>query len=337
MPNTAKVIEGQSLLDWCLVNTGAVSTLFNVMDLNGLTSIEVETGTVLQIPSVLKQNVVDFFAEKQLSTGIIEEITGGFSNTTVTVELLNTLDQLVSTHSFAIGSGTQQVTIPDTTLNLNGSTFLDVHAGVTTNIELRDEEGATLEPLSVVDNVISVNTTTGGGVTVLPSGTYIPVNSGVDAFDLIWENQTTDVTTAAGTITLTAGPGAFNKGAIAKVDHNGDFELRFKKDFDSSFSGFVGLSHFHAFMGYTNLDFSFYFIGSTDLQCWQKGVPVPGSAASGLTALSQFRIKRVGNKIQYYVDAILIVEAEIINTGPMNIDFGLNSLHSITDIEIIIP
>lgn len=158
MASTAKVLEGQTLFDWCLVNTGAVSSMFDVMKLNGLNTIEVVPGIVLQIPPVLKQNVVDFFASKQIATGIISEITGGFSNTTVTIELLNSLDSIISTQAFSIGSGTQQILAPDCVVTLNGSAFQSVPAGINLSIDLRDGTGATLEPTSVSGSIITVAT-----------------------------------------------------------------------------------------------------------------------------------------------------------------------------------
>jgi hypothetical protein len=338
MANTAKILEGQTLFDWCLVHTGAVSSLFEVMELNSLESIDVAPGTVLQIPGVLKQNVVDFFEANQITTGIIEEITGGFSSTTVTVELLNSLDELISSHSFSIGSGVQEVAIPDTPITLNGDSFLSVPASVTTDIELRDEAGDLITPLSVVDNVIRVGSSS--GLPVLSPGTYVPVNTPGGPFELPFI-PSANVTTSDSTIMHETGSFSWDSGAKILIPHNGDFHLNFKMTSDA-FNKLIwfGLSYFFVtpeLVGsyYYNFDHSWYREnGNANVYSNNQ----LAHAYSGVDNNTLFGIHRVGNEMRYLIDNTVEFSHGIINTGPIYVDSSIASLESrITNIEIIIP
>lgn len=332
MANTAKILEGQTLLDWCLVNTGVVSSLFDVITLNALTSIEVEPGMILQIPPVVKQNVVDFFAEKQITTGIVEEITGGFEGTTVTIELLNSLDSVLSTQAFSIGSGTQQIVAPDTTITLNSGAFQILPSGINLDVELKDHVGATLTPISVVDNVISVNTE--AGAALLPSGTYTPVESGSDSFDLLWENQTANVITSNGIIESLVSS-SFSEGGTFKVNHCGDFDLNFSltaenlicgvcyyKDNDLEYNTYIGIDHSILFQS------GYFFVFGNGYSHSQQLV---GSIAS------RFTLSRIGNVMIYKVDGTIVYNQPLDFSNAFLFNCSMGAIGSIYDIELIIP
>lgn len=320
MQNTAKILEGQSLFDWCLVHTGVVSSLFDVMERNGLTSINVLPGTELIIPSVLKPDVVAFFSEKQTVSIPAEALPSNLNE--VTIQALNSLDEVIASGSYFFGSGTNPIHIPDSEIKLNDENFLSIPATKAGNIELINQDYEVIVPQSIIGNVIKVET--GVSLPMLPSGEYTPVNTVSGPYDLEWI-PSADVVTSSGQIDKNGTPGIWAPGAKILLNHNGDFTLRFKMTGDAGNTLLMfGLSYYYsAFAGdnyYFNLGHCFYRNNAETLIFEYNHAPY---TYSGVNDSTVYEIARIGLQVHYKINGATVRTVDIIQTAAIYIDSTL--------------
>lgn len=170
-------------------------------------------------------------------------------------------------------------------------------------------------------------------IPMLPSGTYIPKNTVVGAFDLLWENKTSNITTGDGIITCNIGS-SFAKGASFKIDHSGDFELNFKVTADNLVGG---ICYFKDTFLSSN---TFYGIDHCIL--YQSGFAFmygngESHAQTSSSVSDVLSIVRTGTNISYKVNSVSFYNHDIDFSSPINFNCSMAGLGDIFDIEIIIP
>lgn len=153
MASTIKVYEGQSLLDICVQHCGSISALFEIMHLNNLEDLTLVPGTDLLIPDVINQQVVDYLNNLRSSTQPAEYSTGGAASTTATVNVKNSLLDIIATGVFSIGAS-GDIIIDDTVLTVNGSSFINVPSSDSLNIEVVDSSNFPITPLIAANKLI---------------------------------------------------------------------------------------------------------------------------------------------------------------------------------------
>lgn len=116
--------ENQTIFDLLLQNAGAISGLFEFLESNDLTLLDIPEGSYIA-PDVLNQKVVDYFTAKNGEVSI------------------------VSAGSVAHGA--------PVVLTLNGLPFNEYLVGEENDISLIDQDGELITPMEVVDNTIKVN------------------------------------------------------------------------------------------------------------------------------------------------------------------------------------
>lgn len=116
--------EGQSVFDVLLINGGAISGLFEFLELNELDELNIPEGDYLA-PVVLNALVVDFFSA------------------------LSPEAQIVSNGGVAHGA--------PSFLTLNGADFLELAQGSLIDVQLLDQDDNPIVPISVVGNVVKVD------------------------------------------------------------------------------------------------------------------------------------------------------------------------------------
>lgn len=169
---------------------------------------------------------------------------------------------------------------------------------------------------------------------VLPSGTYTPKNSISGAFDLLWESQTGNVTTSDGSIEKISGGGSWNGSAVCKVEHNGDFQLNFQIP-DTSIDTMFGCDYFKASNGFEQIDFAIYKESSNNAIVYLNGT---NSFALGpVSPTDVFTIERSDLSIIFKINGTSLYTRSILNNGFFNIDCSINSICSVTNIELVIP
>lgn len=179
-------------------------------------------------------------------------------------------------------------------------------------------------------------------VQTLPSGIYTPKNVVSGPFDLLW-NQTAFSTTSDGKIERGNDAPAWTSCGNFLIPHNGDFDLQFSIPNNISAQEFVmcGLSYvvippFGAYEYYRSLNFAFYrnepYVNIIEVSEGRANTFV------GANLVEVYTIKRVGMKIQYWIDNLMIREVNIQNTGPMSFDSSILFPGKIIDnIKVIIP
>lgn len=172
-------------------------------------------------------------------------------------------------------------------------------------------------------------------VPVLPSGTYIPKNTVVGAFDLLWEGLSADCSSGDGTIERISGSDSFESSGFCKIIHNGDFLIKWKT---SKVGGtaypMVGMSYYKSRNFYANIDFAIYRDNDTH-QAWENGTGK--ELVSDASAVIEYSIERTDLTITYRVNSAVLRTMDIINNGEMNFDTSFADISQIFDIEIIIP
>lgn len=169
---------------------------------------------------------------------------------------------------------------------------------------------------------------------VLPSGTYTPKNSISSEFDLLWENQTANVTTGNGTVSCSVSS-TFEEGASFKVNHYSDFELNFYfstenliagvcyfKDNGITFNTYIGIDH--SFLYQSGNAFVF---GNGQTHHTEPGISFP----------CRFTIYRTGMVIDYKIDGVSVYSQTADFSNGFLFNCSIGAIGDIYDIELIIP
>lgn len=165
MGNTIKVLDGQSLLDICVIHSGSLSSLFEIMNANGLTDLTISAGTELFIPEVVNQKVVDYLIQNNLASLPVEYNTGGGSVPTATVTVKNSMNITLSSGYYQPGMS-DEVVVQDSAITVNGWSFLTVPAEENVDFELKDQFGAHIIPSSIDPNGIELHMPQAPDVTI---------------------------------------------------------------------------------------------------------------------------------------------------------------------------
>jgi len=108
----------QTLFDVCIQESGTVEALFDLMKLNGLTSLEISEGVELRLPRIMKPEVVEYYKKKAKQSGQnpVVVVSAGFMNLpagNVTINAVNTLSEVISSQSFPFTLEPINMNIPD--------------------------------------------------------------------------------------------------------------------------------------------------------------------------------------------------------------------------------
>lgn len=120
--------NNQTLFDVAIQESGTVEALFDLMKLNGLTELPIHAQTELELSAVLRPEIVNYYKSRskqmglepiQISTANAINLEGGI----VTVNAINSLNEIIASASFTAGTGTQELPIEDIQYNIyvNGS------------------------------------------------------------------------------------------------------------------------------------------------------------------------------------------------------------------------
>ncbi len=106
--------DHQSVLDVLLENAGGISGLFEFLNANSLTDIDLPSGEYIA-PEVINQPVVDFFYKEQLKKGFYTatadtDITPAYS---IVINATNSNENVIASGIFVPGTGSQTLPLPD--------------------------------------------------------------------------------------------------------------------------------------------------------------------------------------------------------------------------------
>jgi len=280
-----KLQTDQSVLDFCLVNTGAISSLFDLLKLNGLTSLDIEPGTVLMVPEVLKPEVVEFFSRRVLATEPI----------------------VIQTVSSDAPSGTIQ--------NSDESFTLEVNSGAV----------VTLDDITVTLSGGSESQTFPSNVDIDLSGYYASGNPvGVFYPDVVpgenrlqWINVSSNCEVGLGVLEKTSGNNSYDQSGGFLIPTTGDFKLLFTVNYN--LAAWCGLSFDPMWIpgGQLEQAFSMVKVGGTALSIYRYATYDGVSVGAGFN--SPFRIERIGTELSLYQgeETTPLISYIVANTGQM--------------------
>jgi hypothetical protein len=81
--NFEKILPNQSILDIALCNTGSLESLFDILHLNNMLSLDLQEGVELKLPNVVNSKIVDYYKTNniQFATGVSDDFYQGDFNT----------------------------------------------------------------------------------------------------------------------------------------------------------------------------------------------------------------------------------------------------------------
>lgn len=167
---------------------------------------------------------------------------------------------------------------------------------------------------------------------LLPSGTYIPKNTVTGPFDLLWQNQTTNVVTGTGTIENTVNIGNFEERGTFKINHLGNFELKFKFTSDNLITGLSYFTDFYQTHSY----------GIEHSLILQSGILyVYGNAYThfsiNATNADNFSIERIGDQLNYKLNNTIIYTQTLDFITGFVFKTAMKDIGQVYDIQLIIP
>lgn len=173
-----------------------------------------------------------------------------------------------------------------------------------------------------------------GSVPILPSGTYYPKNSISGPFDLEWLHPSSSVVTSDSKIEKINSDGNWDGSAQIYVKHWGDFDLNFRFNFTGG-SVMFGLDYFKSSNDYLQLDLAVFKFTDESVQVFSGGISLASIGTSVPTDI--WSISRVNLQVMVKKNGVTLFTTDIINKGPVNVDCSINTLVSVSEIEIIIP
>lgn len=172
-------------------------------------------------------------------------------------------------------------------------------------------------------------------VPTLPSGIYVPKNTVVGAFDLLWKDVSADCDSGDGYINRVSGSGDFDVSGYCLIPHNGDLTIKWKTgNVGGSAYPMAGASFYKARSYYANLDFAIY-RDSTNHLVYENGESK--STISDASSVIEYSLERIDNVITYKVNSTELRSVQITNNGSINFDTSFAGISQVFDIEIIIP
>ncbi len=147
--------ERQSVFDFILEKTGAISGLFEFLNKNNLTDVDVPAGEYI-VGDVLKEDIVKFFAalapDVSVATGTVTILNGS-----VFVEAKNSNGDVVATKMISLIDNV--IEVPDSEISVAGVVVGSLPSGQPLNIITTDQYDVPIVPISA--------TVSGGVATVV--------------------------------------------------------------------------------------------------------------------------------------------------------------------------
>ena len=115
--------NNQTILDVAVQESGTVEALFDLMKLNGLSELPIHAQSELQLSPILRPEIVDYYKTrtKQMGLAPIEVVSAGALTLTggiVTINAINSLNEVITSGVFTAGSGTQELPVDDIVYNV---------------------------------------------------------------------------------------------------------------------------------------------------------------------------------------------------------------------------
>jgi len=159
----------QSIFDVLLENSGALSGLFEFLHANNLTSLDIPAGEYIA-PEILKPEVVNFFMklnfEKNLHLVSSDNVLPAYQ---IIIQAINSAAEIIASGMYAPGTGTQELIIPDGSVDVLNS----LGNIVSNSITISGSNSQALAPNGTVDVVDTLGNVIVSGATISGANTEV--------------------------------------------------------------------------------------------------------------------------------------------------------------------